>query len=192
MGQKGFYYNNTSCIGCRTCQVACKDKNDLDVGIFFRRVRTFEVGAYPETKAYHYSSACNHCSDPKCVKGCPTGAMHFGEDGTVQPDADICIGCRYCTWNCPYGAPQYIEGKGTVSKCNSCIDLREEGGSPACVDACVMRCLKFGDLDELEAEYGPGLVQELPILPSADITQPSLLISPKACALNTAFEEREV
>jgi len=192
MGNKGFYYDMSVCTGCRTCQVACKDKNDLDVGANFRRVHTFETGHFPETKPYHYSGACNHCSDAKCVKGCPTMAMHYAEDGTVQHDAAKCIGCRYCTWNCPYGAPQFIKEKGIVGKCDSCKELRDAGGNPVCVDACLMRCIKFGDIDELKAEYGPDLVQEIPILPSADITRPSLLVKPKTAAFNTEFRETEV
>lgn len=192
MGQLGFYFDITLCIGCRTCQIACKDKNDLDIGILFRRVKAFETGVYPNPGSYNYSSACNHCSNAKCVTGCPTGAMHYSDDGTVQHDADVCIGCRYCTWNCPYGAPQFIQEKGVVGKCDSCKNLREAGENPACVDSCPMRCLEFGDLDELRAEYGSGLVQEISVLPSADVTNPSLLINPKPCSLSSVYREMEI
>jgi len=192
MGRKGFYFDMTSCIGCRTCQIACKDKNDLKVGIIFRRVGTFGTGVYPNPGLYHYSGSCNHCEEAKCVKGCPTGAMHYGDDGTVQHDKEMCIGCKYCVWNCPYSVPQYLEEKNVVGKCNSCKDLRDAGQNPACVDACVMRCLKFGDLDELKKEYGANLKSEIPILPSATITKPSLLIKPKSCALNPNYKKKEV
>ncbi len=192
VGQKGFYFDLTACNGCRTCQVACKDKNNLDVGIIFRKVRTFETGKYPEARLFHFSGSCNHCAEAKCVKGCPTGAMYYAEDRTVQFNKDKCIGCSYCVWNCPYGAVQYIEEIGVVSKCDSCIDLRNSGENPACVDACVMRCLEFGDLDELAAKYGSGLTDELPILPLAHVTEPSLRIKPKNCALNPNYKEKEV
>lgn len=188
----GFYFDTHMCIGCRTCQVACKDKNDLGIGPIFRKVYSYETGKYPEAHVFHLSSACNHCADAKCVKGCPTGAMHYAADGTVQHDDKLCIGCRYCTWNCPYGAPQFIEDKGIVGKCNSCKDLRDAGQNPACVDACLMRCIKFGDLDQLRAEHGPDLVREIPVLPSAGITTPSLLISAKTCALNNSAKEVEI
>jgi len=188
----GFYFDVNMCIGCRTCQVACKDKNDLDVGANYRRVHTVETGSYPEARRFHFSGACNHCKNAKCVTGCPTMAMHYGEDGTVQHDDTKCIGCRYCTWNCPYGAPQYIEDKGVSGKCDSCKDLRDAGGNPVCVDACLMRCLHFGDIDELRAEYGPDLVQELPILPASNITNPSLLVNPKPCSLNENYREMEI
>jgi len=189
----GFYYDMSACIGCRTCQVACNDKNDLKVGTLFRVVRTFETGVYPNARMYHYSGACNHCVDPKCVEGCPTGAMHVAQDGTVQHNADKCIGCRYCIWNCPYGVPQFIEEQGIVGKCDSCKDLRDAGQNPVCVDACVMRCLEFGDLDELSAKHGrASLVQDLPILPSSSTTKPSFLVTPKECALNPFYKEKEV
>lgn len=192
MGQLGFYYDQTACVGCKTCQIACKDRNNLEVGTLFRRVHEFEGGKFPKPYAYYLSMSCNHCKEAKCVKGCPTGAMHFGEDGTVQHDKDMCIGCKYCVWNCPYSVPQYLEAKNIVGKCDSCKDLRAEGQNPACVDACVMRCLKFGDLDELKAEYGDDLVRELPVLPSATQTNPSFLIKPKNEALNQTYKKREV
>lgn len=192
MGQKGFYFDMTSCIGCRTCQIACKDKNTLSIGTIFRRVRTFETGAYPHPYVYHYSGTCNHCAEAKCVKGCPTGAMRYGEDGTVQHDKKMCIGCQYCVMNCPYGVPQYMEEKNIVGKCDSCKDLRDAGQNPACVDACVMRCLKFGDLDELKKEYGSGLVNQFPILPSPAATEPCLLLKPKGCALSVKYMEKEM
>ncbi len=192
MAQKGFYFNMADCIGCRTCQIACKDKNDLDIGVIFRRVRNFEVGVYPHADAFNYSASCNHCAEAKCVKGCPTGAMHYGDDGTVQHDKNLCIGCQYCVWNCPYSVPQYMEDKNIVGKCDACKTLRDAGENPACVDACIMRCLKFGDLDELVKEYGSGLVNEIPILPSAASTKPSLLIKPKNRALTSDYKEKEV
>ncbi|MBM4765283.1 4Fe-4S dicluster domain-containing protein [Bacillus sp. B15-48] len=192
MGQKGFYFDVSSCIGCRTCEIACNDKNDLTAGVTFRQVSTYETGIYPNLNIYHYSASCNHCSEAKCIEGCPTGAMHRGDDGTVQHDASKCFGCKYCTWNCPYSVPKYNEDEKKIGKCNSCIDLRDVGENPACVDACVMRCLKFGDLDELEKEYDGDLVSEIPILPSASVTTPSLLIKPKNCALESNYKKRDV
>ena len=192
MSTLGFYYDQTICTGCRACQIACKDKNDLEVGTLFRRVRTFEVGTFPKTKAYHYSSTCNHCSNPACVGQCPTGAMYVAEDGTVQHNVEECIGCQTCATACPYGVPQYIEAEGVIGKCDSCKALRDAGLNTVCVDACPMRCIEFGDLEELKAKYGEGLVSELPILPASSETQPSILVDCKACALESGFREKEV
>jgi len=191
MTKLGFYFDQTSCLGCRTCQVACCDKHNLEPHVLFRSVSTFETGAFPAVGAYHYSGACNHCENPKCVKGCPTGAMYKAEDGTVQHNDDKCIGCKYCIWNCPYGVPQFLEGDDIVKKCDSCKDLRDEGGNPACVDSCVARCLEWGDLEELKAKHG-SLVQDLPILPSSSVTTPSVLIKPKKWALSSSYAKKEV
>lgn len=182
MAQLGFYYDMTACIACKTCQVACKDKNDVKVvGPMFRRVETFEGGKYPKPWVYHLSMACNHCANPKCVENCPTGALSKREkDGLVVQDRSQCIGCRYCTWACPYGAPQYLEEIGRVGKCDGCANLVDKGQNPACVDACGMRVLEFGDIEALRKKYGdtPNLV----VLPDSSITSPSLVIKPNAQA----------
>ena len=128
MTKQGFYFNMDACIGCRTCQIACKDKNDLEIGIKFRHLRDFEVGEYPSVGAYHFSATCNHCMDPACVKACPNGAMFIDEeDGTVQHDDTKCLGCRYCVEACPYAVPQYIESINLTRKCDACKQLREAG-----------------------------------------------------------------
>ena len=187
MGQLGFYFNMKRCIGCRACQVDCADRNHLEPGIAFRRVRDFEVGQFPNPGAYFYSATCNHCQEAKCVKGCPTGAMHHDADGTVQHDKSKCVGCQYCVMNCPYGVPQFFPKDGIVSKCDSCKPLREAGQDPVCVASCVMRALEFGDLDVLRQKHGHELVNELPILPKAEVTKPSLLVEAKACALDDEY-----
>jgi anaerobic dimethyl sulfoxide reductase subunit B (iron-sulfur subunit) len=117
-----------------------------------------------------------HCEKPACVHACPTGAMTKREDGIVFVDQKLCIGCRYCEWACPYGAPQFIEEQGVMSKCNLCMDLIDEGGKPACVEACVMRALDFGDIEELRAKYGD--LAAIEPLPDASITQPAMVITP--------------
>ena len=178
MAQKGFYYDQTTCIGCKVCQIACKDKNDLDVGVNYRRVYDLETGKFPNPRIAHYSISCNHCEQPKCVANCPTGALQKRqEDGIVILDHDVCIGCRLCTWSCPYQAPQFKEDEGKVGKCDGCLDLISRGENPACVDACVMRCLHFGEIEELRQKYGN--IADAVGLPSSEITQPNITITPK-------------
>ncbi len=187
----GFYFNQDYCLGCRVCQIACKDRFDLHkAGPRTRRVTTYECGAFPNTGLYHVSVSCNHCDSSACVANCPTGAMYVSDDGTVQHDDDVCIGCKTCVSACPYGAPQVAEEcDGLIIKCDTCKPLREAGQNPVCVDACPMRALDFGEMDELRSKYGDGLTSELPCLPSAGITNPNLLIKAKESASQEDFRE---
>lgn len=177
----GFYFDMTRCIGCRACQVACKDKNNLGVGVVLRNAQTYEVGTFPTVKMYNLSNTCNHCENPACVAACPTKAMHKAEDGTVRSDLNICIGCGTCANACPYGAPVVNPEIQKIAKCDACAYLRAKGQNPACVDACPNRALDFGDLDELKAKYGADLVSALPAYPDGGTT-PNLLIKAKECA----------
>ncbi|OUO89093.1 4Fe-4S ferredoxin [Gordonibacter urolithinfaciens] len=186
----GFYVDLQRCIGCRTCQVACKDRRDLQsAGPRPRRVDSFECGTYPDVSLFHLALSCNHCDEPACVAGCPTAALHKADDGTVQYDADRCVVCRNCMTVCPYGAPQHDEDANLIAKCDACKALRDAGRNPVCVDACPMRAIEFGELDELRAAHGDDLTSELPVLPSADVTHPNLLLRPSAGALREDFRE---
>jgi Fe-S-cluster-containing dehydrogenase component len=110
------------CVGCHACVTSCKEWNTSGAagylsdqrpygedpsGTFFNRVQTFEVGEYPNTQTVHFPKSCLHCEDPPCVPVCPTGASYKrAEDGIVLVDYDKCIGCKYCSWACPYGAAE--------------------------------------------------------------------------------------
>ena len=183
--QMGFYFDASACIGCKACQVACQDKNNLKPEILWRRVFTYSGGNWVQQGSiytpsnlfrYYVSTACQHCESPICRDVCPTGAVAKRDDGVVLIDTDKCIGCRYCEWACPYGAPQFDEETGGMTKCTFCEDLLAQGENPACVDACVMRCLDFGELEELRQKYGDA--NEIEPLPSAQYTQPALVITP--------------
>ncbi len=140
--QLGFIHNNQDCIGCRACEIACKDKNGLAPGPRFRRVMYIEGGKYPEVYAYKLNMSCNHCAEPACLPTCPTGAIYKRtKDGIVDIDSTLCIGCRRCEAACPYGAPQFIPEQNIVSKCNMCVDEIDAGRKPYCVMACMMRVL---------------------------------------------------
>jgi anaerobic dimethyl sulfoxide reductase subunit B (iron-sulfur subunit) len=182
MAQLGFYYDMTACTGCKTCQIACKDVNELKVGVLFRRVDTFEEGKFPYPLVFNVSISCNHCAKPRCVENCPTGAMYKREsDGVVVVNEKKCIGCKYCQWSCPYGAPQYLADKGKIGKCNYCIDKLDKGEEPACIASCPTRALHGGPIDDLRKNYGG--TADMNKLPDASLTQPSLTVTLKKEAM---------
>jgi anaerobic dimethyl sulfoxide reductase subunit B (iron-sulfur subunit) len=183
--QYGFFINQSLCSGCKACAMACKDKNNLDDERFFRNVTEYSGGGFAadgdlyinNVWAYWISVACNHCEKPKCVEGCPTKAMQKREnDGIVFVDQNVCIGCRYCVWNCPYHAPAFDSVKGKMSKCDFCMDLLEKGEEPACVAACPLELIQFGPIDELRKKY--GLLAQVNGLPDPAVTRPNIVIKP--------------
>ena len=172
--QHGFHFTADNCIACHACEAACSEKNDLPAHISFRSVGYVEGGSYPDYRRVNISMACNHCDDPVCLKGCPTRAYtKFAEYGAVLQDPDICFGCGYCTWVCPYNAPQLDPIKGEVSKCNMCVDRLEVGLKPACVSACLAGALDFGVI-ETAPENRVQNKLEIPGFPDPGITHPNI------------------
>ena len=177
--QHGFYFNADNCIACHACESACSEKNQLPAHLAFRSVGYLEGGSYPATRRLNISMACNHCDNPVCLKGCPTRAYtKFAEYGAVLQDPDICFGCGYCTWVCPYNAPQLDPEAGHVSKCNMCIDRLEAGLKPACAAACLGGALDFG-LIETVPEGRDQLETGIPGFPRTDITHPNIRFQQK-------------
>ncbi len=167
------------CVGCHACAVNCKEWNagghsapmtDWNAysgteshegedagawGVGFNRVHTFEVGQGTESRTVHFPRSCLHCEEPECVRVCPTGASYKREeDGIVLVNADICIGCKLCSWACPYGAREYDHSDGVMKKCTLCVDriynenLEEIDRIPACVATCPAGARHFGDLGD--------------------------------------------
>jgi anaerobic dimethyl sulfoxide reductase subunit B (iron-sulfur subunit) len=182
--QYAFFVNSDACSGCKTCQVACKDKHDIPAGVHWRRV--FEVtsgewlnkaGAWTTTvAAYNLSTACHHCASPVCGRQCSTEAIWKRPDGIVLIDESRCTRCRKCQADCPYGAIAWDASANMVKKCHFCCDYLDAGLPPACVAACPNRALEFGEFEELKAR--PGSVRQ--VFPMADpsLAGPAVVIRP--------------
>src|SRR5882724_5999569 len=158
------------CVDCHACAVNCKEWNTGGhmapltdrqpygadpLGVWFNRVHTFEAGDGADGRTVHFPRSCLHCEQPACVEVCPTGASYKrAEDGIVLVNENLCIGCKLCSWACPYGAREYDYDSGTMKKCTLCIDriynenLEEIDRVPACVATCPAHARHFGDLGD--------------------------------------------
>ena len=182
--QYGFYFDARRCTGCKTCMLACKDYHNMACDEAFRQVYEYVGGGWSRDQlgalsqdcfAYYVSVACNHCSNPVCVRVCPTGAMHKDRYGLVMVDDRKCIGCGYCALSCPYRAPKVDREAGHSIKCDGCASRLDAGHAPICVEACPLRALDFGDIEELRRRY--GTTADLPPLPASSATSPNLVIA---------------
>ena len=180
MTQYSFFFDQSRCIGCNACVIACKQWHDISPGpVKWMRVYQWEKGTLPNVQLHMLAIPCYHCEKPVCIKACPEEALYQEEKyGAVLVDTKKCQGTRKCWKACPYGAPQY-EGDDPglkMSKCNMCIDRLEQGLKPICVLSCGMRALEFGPLDELEQKYGH--VKRLEDMPRDSITRPAVVFKP--------------
>ena len=193
----GLVIDLDTCVGCHACAVNCKEWNtgghhaplpdhqpygaEPD-GVWFNRIHSYEAQA-PGCggRTVNFPRSCLHCEQPQCVTVCPTGASYKrAEDGIVLINTDICIGCKLCSWACPYGAREFDEDAGVMKKCTLCIDriyntsLPEAEREPACVATCPSRAWHFGDLGDpdsavsklVAARGGVALMPELGYQPT--------------------------
>jgi formate dehydrogenase iron-sulfur subunit len=162
----GFFTDTSICIGCKACEVACKEWNQVpDDGLQFlgrsydntgelsantwRHVAFVEQGQGDQQRWLMSSDVCKHCTSAACLNVCPTGSLFRTEFGTVVVQQDICNGCGYCVPACPFGVIDQRRGDGRVWKCTLCYDRLRVGQAPACAQACPTKSIQFGPLDEL-------------------------------------------
>ena len=170
--RRGFFTDTTICIGCKACEIACKQWNQLpDDGFVFTGMsydNTVALGASTwrhvafierpvalstqDAGAFSWlfsSDVCKHCARAGCLEACPTGAIIRTEFDSVYVQPDICNGCGYCVINCPFGVIDRRPDDGRAWKCTLCYDRMRSDMEPACAKACPTDSIQFGDLDEL-------------------------------------------
>ncbi len=179
----GFFTDTSVCIGCKACEVACKEWNHVpEDGLNFTGMSydnteglgadTWRHVAFIEQKVVGTdgsgrdgirwlmaSDVCKHCTHAACLDVCPTGSLFRTEFGTVVVQEDICNGCGYCIPACPYGVIDQRHGDGRAWKCTMCYDRLSVGVEPACAKTCPTDSIQFGPLEELRARAGKRLEQ---------------------------------
>ena len=156
----GFVIDQRKCIGCHACTTACKSENEVAVGVFRTWVKYVESGNFPNVRRHFSVLRCNHCEDAPCVNVCPTQALHKREDGIVDFDNRLCIGCKACMQACPYDALYIDPNSNTAAKCNYCVHRVEQDLLPACVVVCPEKAIIAGDIDDPSSDIARLIGQE--------------------------------
>lgn len=154
--------DQTRCIGCHACTTACKSENDVPLGVTRTYVKSVDVGIFPQVRRAFQVTRCNQCTDAPCVAACPTEAMFKRDDGIVDFDKDICIGCKACMAACPYDAIFINPEDHSAEKCNMCAHRLDIGLEPACVSVCPTEAILVGDLNDPQSKVAK-LVQRRPV-----------------------------
>jgi formate dehydrogenase iron-sulfur subunit len=172
----GFFTDTSVCIGCKACEVACKEWNDVPADGFdllgmsydntgsldantWRHVAFIEQRSGDDLQWLMASDVCKHCTHAACLDVCPTGSLFRTEFGTVVVQEDICNGCGYCVPACPYGVIDRREPDGRAWKCTLCYDRIGDGLMPACATACPTESIQYGPLDELRERADKRLAE---------------------------------
>ena len=156
----GFIIDNRKCIGCHACSTACKSENEVPLGVNRTWVKYVEIGAYPNVRRHFQVTRCNHCANPPCVRICPTEAMYQRDDGIVEFDSSVCIGCKACMQACPYDAIYIDPETDTAAKCHYCVHRTDIGLEPACVVVCPEHAIIAGDMNDPESEISTVLASQ--------------------------------
>jgi Fe-S-cluster-containing dehydrogenase component/formate-dependent nitrite reductase membrane component NrfD len=152
--------DQSRCIGCHACTTACKSENEVPVGVTRTFVKSVDVGVFPEVRRAFQVTRCNQCEDAPCVAACPTQAMYRREDGIVDFDKEICIGCKACMAACPYDAIFINPEDHSAEKCNLCAHRLDVGLEPACVTVCPVEAILVGDLNDPDSKASQVISSE--------------------------------
>ena len=179
MPNYGFLIDQSKCIGCHACSTACKAENQVPLGVYRTWVKYIETGTYPDVRRRFQVTRCNHCANPPCVRICPVSAMYQREDGIVEFDPSICIGCKSCMQACPYDSIYLDQETNTAAKCHFCAHRLDLGLEPACVVVCPEHAILAGDLNDPQAEISKKLANA-----QATVRKPEQGTGPKLFYIN--------
>ncbi len=188
----GFVIDQRKCIGCHACTVACKEENQVPLGVNRTWVKYIEKGVFPDTRRYFSVMRCNHCDNAPCVTICPTVALYRRPDGIVDFDGERCIGCKSCMQACPYDALYIDPETKTAAKCHYCAHRVESGLEPACVVVCPVQAIVPGDLDDPHSTIARLVAsQQTQVRKPEQGTRPKLYyLGAESAALTPDMQER--
>ena len=169
-----FVLDQTRCIGCHACTVACKSENEVPLGTFRTWVKYIDKGDIPDARRHFAVLRCNQCDDAPCVTICPTNALFKRKDGIVDFDSGACIGCKSCMQACPYDALYIDPATQTAAKCNFCSHRVDQGLQPACQIVCPTQAIISGDLDDPESPVAQIVARE-----QTKVRKPDQMTKPK-------------
>jgi len=179
MKNYGFVIDQSKCIGCHACTTACKSENQVPLGVNRTWVKYVEKGAYPDVRRHFQVTRCNHCVNPPCVRICPVTAMYQRDDGIVEFDPSICIGCKSCMQACPYDSIYLDPETNAASKCTFCAHRVDVGLEPACVVVCPEHAILAGDMNDPASEISRTLATA-----QATVRKPEQGTGPKLFYIN--------
>ena len=179
MPNYGFLIDQSKCIGCHACSTACKSENQVPLGVYRTWVKYTETGTYPDVRRRFQVTRCNHCANPPCVRICPVSAMYQRDDGIVEFDPSICIGCKSCMQACPYDSIYLDPETNTAAKCHFCAHRLDVGLEPACVVVCPEHAILAGDLNDPASEINHVLASA-----QATVRKPEQGTGPKLFYIN--------